>query len=119
MDVAARSAVSRAEGLVRSARSYVYAVVNEIWAALARGEPLSNGLRASFAVAMTNTHRCCTEAVGLLYKTNGGSSVYARCQLDRCFRDIHTVSQHHFTSLAFDEKAGQVLLGLEPAGLMF
>jgi indole-3-acetate monooxygenase len=115
----AQVAVSRAEGLVRSARSLAYEVVTEIWEALERGEALSNELRASFAAAMTNTHRSCTEAVDLLYKTNGGSSVYARCPLDRCFRDIHTVSQHHFTSVAFDEKAGQVLLGLEPADQMF
>ena len=112
-------AVSQAEGLVRSARSLVYEVVNEIWATLVRGERLSQKLRASFAVAMTNTHRNCSQAVDLLYKTNGGSSVYARCPLDRCFRDMHTINQHHFTSLAFDEKAGQVLLGLEPADQMF
>ena len=93
--------------------------MNEIWATLVRGERLSQKLRASFAVAMTNTHRNCSQAVDLLYKTNGGSSVYARCPLDRCFRDMHTINQHHFTSLAFDEKAGQVLLGLEPADQMF
>ncbi len=115
----AQVAVSRAEGLVRSARSLVYEVVNEIWSTLVRDQPLSNELRASFAVAMTNAHRSCTEAVDLLYKTNGGSSVYARCPLDRCFRDIHTVNQHHFTSVAFEEKAGQVLLGLEPMDQMF
>jgi alkylation response protein AidB-like acyl-CoA dehydrogenase len=112
-------AISQAEGLVRSARSLVYEVVNEIWAVLVRGERLSPQLRASFAVAQTNTHRSCTQAVDLLYKTNGGSSVYARCPRDRCFRDMHTINQHHFTSLAFDEKAGQVLLGLEPADQMF
>jgi hypothetical protein len=71
-------------------------------------------------IAVTNAHRSCVEAVDLLYKTNGGSSVYTReCSLDRCFRDIHTVNQHHFTSVALDEKAGQVLLGLEPADQMF
>jgi indole-3-acetate monooxygenase len=112
-------AVAQAEGLVRSARSLVYEAVSEIWATLVRGEPLSQQLRASFVVAQTNAHRSCTQAVDLLYRTNGGSSVYARCPLDRCFRDMHTINQHHFTSLAFDEKAGQVLLGLEPADQMF
>jgi len=112
-------AVSQAEGLVRSARCYVYEVVNEIWAALSRGEVPSASLRANAAVATTNANRSCTQAVDLLYKMNGGSSVFARCPLERCFRDIHTVAQHHFASLAFDEKAGQVLLGLEPADQMF
>jgi crotonobetainyl-CoA:carnitine CoA-transferase CaiB-like acyl-CoA transferase len=52
---------------------------------------------------MTNTHTSCTEAVNLPYKTNGGSWVYAECPLDRCFRDVHIVIQHHFTLVAFDE----------------
>jgi indole-3-acetate monooxygenase len=115
----AQVAISQAEGLVRSARSFVYEVVDEIWLALVKGEALPLDLRASFAAATTNAHRSCSAAVDLLYKINGGSSVYARCPLDRCFRDIHTISQHHFTSVAFDEKAGQVMLGLEPADQMF
>jgi indole-3-acetate monooxygenase len=115
----AQVVVSQAEGLIRSARSFVYEVINEIWGFLVRKEPLSQGLRASFAAATTNAHRSCTKAVDFLYKANGGASVYPRCPSDRCFRDIHTISQHHFTSVAFDEKAGQVMLGLEPADQMF
>jgi alkylation response protein AidB-like acyl-CoA dehydrogenase len=115
----AQVAISRAEGLVRSARSHVFEVIGEIWEALVQGDSLSSDLRASYQVANTNAHRSCTEAVDLLYKSNGGSSVYARGPLDRCFRDIHTISQHNATSLAMDEKAGQVLLGLEPADHMF
>src|SRR3984957_15705552 len=86
---------------------------------LVRKEPLSQGMRARFAPATTNAHRSCTKAVDFLYKASGGASVYARWPLDRCFRDIHTISQHHFTSVAFDEKAGQVMLGLPPADQMF
>jgi alkylation response protein AidB-like acyl-CoA dehydrogenase len=112
-------AISRAEGLVRSARSLVFEVMGEIWETLVRGDSPSSNLRASYQVANTNAHRSCTAAVDLLYKVNGGSSVYARGPLDRCFRDIHTINQHNATSLAMDEKAGQVMLGLEPADQMF
>jgi len=115
----AQAATSRAEGLVRSARSHVFEVMAEIWTNLKRAENLSQKLRASYAVAVTNAHRSCTEAIDLLYKINGGSSVYARGPLDRCFRDMHTINQHHLASLAFDEKAGQVLLGLEPVDQFF
>jgi alkylation response protein AidB-like acyl-CoA dehydrogenase len=114
-----QSTVARAEGLVRSSRSHVFDVMNEIWTALSRGEPLSPIVRASYSIAVTNAHRNCTEAVDLLFKANGGSSVYSRGPLDRCFRDIHTINQHHLASLAFDEKAGQVLLGLEPGDQFF
>ena len=115
----AQATISRAEGLVRSSRSHVHEVMREIWATLVRGEPLSAQLRASYAIAVTNAHRSCSKAVDLLYKANGGSSVYARGPLDRCLRDIHTMSQHHLASVTMDEKAGQVLLGLEPVDQLF
>jgi indole-3-acetate monooxygenase len=115
----AQVAISQAEGLVRSSRAHVFDVLSEIWATLKRGEPLSQQLRASYAAAITNTHRSCTNAVDLLYKANGGSSVYSHGPLDRCFRDMHTINQHHAASLAFDEKAGQVMLGLQPADQVF
>jgi alkylation response protein AidB-like acyl-CoA dehydrogenase len=115
----AQVAVAQADGLVRSARSFVYDVASEVWDALTRDSALSKELRATFVIAMTNAHRSCVKAVDLLYKANGGSSVYARCPLDRCFRDIHTVDQHHFTSVAFDEKAGRVILGLEQVDELF
>jgi indole-3-acetate monooxygenase len=115
----AQVAIASAEGLVKSARSLVFEVIGEIWETLVRGALPSPNLRASYQIANTNAHRSCTAAVDLLYKVNGGSSVYARGPLDRCFRDIHTINQHNATSLAMDEKAGQVLLGLEPADQMF
>ena len=116
---AAQSTVAQAEGLVRSSRSHIFQVMGEIWATLMRGESLSTQLRASYTIAVTNAHRNCTKAVDLLFKANGGSSVYARGPLDRCFRDMHTINQHHLASSAFDEKAGQVLLGLEPVDQFF
>jgi alkylation response protein AidB-like acyl-CoA dehydrogenase len=114
-----QSVVAKAEGLVRSSRSHIFEVMGEIWDALTRGEMLSAKLRASYTIAVTNAHRSCTEAVDILYKINGGSSVYTRGPLDRCFRDIHTINQHHLASMSFDEKAGQVLLGLEPVDQFF
>lgn len=115
----AQVAVAQAEGLVRSARSFVYDAATEVWDVLTRDNTLTKELRATFVIAMTNAHRSCVKAVDLLYKANGGSSVYARFPLDRCFRDIHTVDQHHFASVAFDEKAGRVMLGLEQVDELF
>jgi len=50
-------AISRAEGLVRSARSHVFEVLGEVWATLIRCDSLSSKLRASYHVANTNAHR--------------------------------------------------------------
>lgn len=115
----AQAALAQAEGLVRSARALAYSEIESAWATLEAGEQLSLEARANFAIAVTTTHRNCVQAIDLLYHVNGGSSVYARCPLERCFRDIHTLAQHHFTSAAIDEAAGQALLGLEAPELLF
>jgi len=51
----AQVATSRAEGLVRSARSHVFEVLGEVWATLVRGDSLSSNLRASCHVANTRS----------------------------------------------------------------
>jgi indole-3-acetate monooxygenase len=69
---------------------------------------------------MAHTNSACTQAVELLYKANGGASVYSRNAFDRRLRDIQTTNQHTVVSLKTWEVMGRVLLGLEPNyGLLF
>jgi hypothetical protein len=65
---------------------------------------------------MLNTHiyQTCTDAVQLLYKVRGGSSVYTGGDLDRCLRDSVTMNQHVMNSLRSYAMGGRVLLGLPP-----
>ena len=55
-----------------------------------------------------------SQAVDLMYKTASGTALYASHPLDRCFRDIHTASQHFVVSTKIVEAAGRVFLGLKP-----
>jgi indole-3-acetate monooxygenase len=69
---------------------------------------------------MVHASTVCTQAVELLYKANGGSSVYTGNAFDRRLRDLQTVNQHAVVSLRTWEVMGRVLLGLEPNyGLLF
>jgi hypothetical protein len=69
---------------------------------------------------MVHASTACTQAVELLYKASGGSSVYSRSTLERRLRDIQTINQHVVVSLKTWEVTGRVLLGLEPSyGLLF
>ena len=54
--------------------------------------------RARIRLAATNVGVRCAEAVDLAYNTGGGSSVYSSSPLQRCFRDIHTATQHLMVS---------------------
>lgn len=64
--------------------------------------------------------KCGTQAVELLYKANGGASVYSGNPLERRLRDIQAAGQHTVVSMKTWEAAGRVLLGLDPQhGVLF
>jgi alkylation response protein AidB-like acyl-CoA dehydrogenase len=113
-EVNAQMMVARAEGLVGSARGFVFDVMGEIWDALRRGDPLTPRQRARFRLCLVTATEQCVEAVDLMYRIGGGSSLYATNPLDRHLRDIHTVQQHQVLSAKIIEAAGRVLLDLEP-----
>jgi hypothetical protein len=53
-------------------------------------------------------------AVDLVYLTGGATSLYATCPIERAFRDVHAIPQHHAVHPQGLEAIGQVLYGLEP-----
>jgi alkylation response protein AidB-like acyl-CoA dehydrogenase len=116
----AQCAVAQAEALVSSARGFVFEAVGDLWNTLLTGDFPSHKQRARARLAMVHASTACTQAVELLYKANGGSSVYSGDAFDRRLRDIQTVNQHAVVSLKTWEVTGRVLLGLEPNyGLLF
>jgi hypothetical protein len=47
-----------------------------------------------------------------MYELGGGSSIYQSSPLQRCFRDVHAVTQHASVSAGSQELAGRALLGV-------
>ena len=116
----AQCAVAHAEAMVSSARGFVFEAYGKVWETLMAGGLPSFDQRARARLAMVNASTACTHAVELLYKANGGSSVYAGNAFDRRLRDIQTVNQHTVVSLKTWEVTGRALLGLDPNyGLLF
>lgn len=116
----AQCALAQAEALVSSARAFVFETFGDMWNALASGERPSHRQRARGRLAMVHCAAACLQAVEILYKANGGSSVYAGNIFDRRLRDVQTANQHTVFSLKTWEVGGRVLLGLEPDyGLLF
>jgi alkylation response protein AidB-like acyl-CoA dehydrogenase len=104
--------VGRAEALVRSARAFLYETVRELppspnWST-AIGDPLTTRIRLASAHAVQSA----AEAVDLMFTAAGTSSIFAGSRLERCFRDIHVVTQHAAVGASNIELAGQFLLGL-------
>ncbi len=116
----AQNAVAQAEALARSARAFVYETFEDMWTTLAALEMPSLEQRAIARLAMVQASAACTQAVELLYKANGGASVYSGNPLERRLRDIQTAGQHTVVSMKTWESAGRVLLGLDPhQGMLF
>jgi len=112
--------LAQAEALVSSARGFVYEAFGDLWNTMAAGDPPSLKQRARGRLAMAHASAVCLQAVELLYKANGGSSVYAGNLFDRRLRDMQTANQHTVVSLKTWEVTGRVLLGLEHNyGLLF
>lgn len=100
--------------MLRSARSFVFEVFDELWAILRSGQAIPLRQKALFRLAICNAYEAGAEIVTLMYRTASGTALYASNPLDRCFRDMHTAAQHFAVSSKFAEAAGRVMLGLKP-----
>ena len=112
-EAGAQHTVARTEALVSSARAFVFETVVDMWSTLLAGKLPSHQQRARGRLAMVHASTACTKAIELLYKANGGSSVYTGNAFDRRLRDIQTINQHTVVSLKTWEVMGRVLLGLD------
>lgn len=109
-----QDAVGRAAAMIGSARAYLYNTIGDLWEAIRAGREPSPAQFAEFQMLNTHIYQTCTDAVQLLYKVRGGSSVYTGGDLDRCLRDSVTMNQHVMNSLRSYAMGGRVLLGLPP-----
>ena len=105
--------VARAEGLLHAARSGLFAAVSAAAEDVARTGAASLHTRALVRVAACHAATACASAVDLAYEAGGGSSIYSKSPLQRCFRDAHVVTAHVMVNSTSLTAAGRVLLGLD------
>jgi alkylation response protein AidB-like acyl-CoA dehydrogenase len=110
----AQTRVSEAESLVRSARLFLFDSLDRLWTTVtATGEaPIVE--RAHVRLAASHAVSSAVQAVDLMYTAAGASAIYASCPLERAFRDVHAITQHHGVQPRVMDSTGRVLLGLEP-----
>jgi alkylation response protein AidB-like acyl-CoA dehydrogenase len=107
--------LGQAESRLRAARLYVYDVVGRVWDACLAGDSLSLTLKAELASAGCHAMREALGAVDSLYRLAGAEAVYTGNILERCFRDLHTGSQHIIFSTYREQELPRILLGVDPA----
>jgi alkylation response protein AidB-like acyl-CoA dehydrogenase len=109
--------LAEAVALVRSARAWLHASVQQTWEAreaILAGGQVSFDERADVLLAAANATRNAAAAVDIVYTVAGATANYRRSPLQRALRDIHAVTQHVGTAPQQYESAGRMLLGLQP-----
>ncbi len=113
-DRGAQSRLSQAEGLVRSARLFLFDTVSRLWDDVLAGGEATIERRALVRLATWHAVTSATQAVDLVYLIGGATSLYTTCPLERAFRDVHAITQHIGVHPRTLETVGRVLFGLEP-----
>lgn len=113
-----QSAVSRAEALIDSARSYLYEVVGSLWTTIDRGLPATIDARRRVRLAGSYAAAMAADSVDLLYNAAGSSSIAGDCPLQRYFRDVHVTTQHHHVNGGELERMGRLRLTGNTDGLV-
>jgi indole-3-acetate monooxygenase len=106
--------LAEAVALVRSARAWLHASVQETWQLLLASGQVSVAERAGLLLAAANATRGAAAAVDLVYTAAGATANYRHSPLQRALRDVHAVTQHMGTAPQQYESAGRMLLGLHP-----
>jgi len=109
----AQTAVAEAEGALGGARSFLIATIEEVWTRVAAGAAIGLAERARVRIAAANAVRGAARAVDRMYELGGGSSIYQSSPLQRCFRDVHVVTQHASVAASSLELAGRALLAID------
>lgn len=109
-----QSSIARAEARLGSARAYTLDVLAELWDCLQRGDLPDEPLVGRFRLSIVHCFESCAEAVDLMYRAAGGTAVYAKCPLDRHFRDIHTMLGHTVVWPGVYQGVGRIFLGMSP-----
>jgi alkylation response protein AidB-like acyl-CoA dehydrogenase len=109
---ATQSEVARAEAALGGARAFLMKTIADVWEVAGQGA-LTLRHRALLRLAATQAATGAAVAVDLMYNAGGGTAIYASSPLQRCFRDVHVLTQHTLVAPATLELVGRVLLGVE------
>jgi alkylation response protein AidB-like acyl-CoA dehydrogenase len=90
----AQLAVAGADAAVRAARALLVDEVGRTWDLVVGGDRVPVEQRARVRLACAHAADAAATAVDLCQRAAGGSAVPMSSPLARCFRDVHTATQH-------------------------
>jgi alkylation response protein AidB-like acyl-CoA dehydrogenase len=107
--------VGEADTALRAARHLLLDETRTVWDHARAGTPVDPGTRTRIMGSAAWVARSATTVVDACYTAGGGSALYETSPLQRCLRDIHTLTQHAAVNENMISRAGAALLGHLPA----
>ncbi|MBM3342995.1 MAG: hypothetical protein FJY56_12915 [Betaproteobacteria bacterium] len=108
----AQFAMGEAEGILRSARAFTLEAVQDLWEDTVKTGAASMEKRAHARLASIHGIRSATQVIERLYPLCGGDSIFEGGLIQRCFQDIHVITQHVQGRLLNIELVGKYKLGV-------
>jgi alkylation response protein AidB-like acyl-CoA dehydrogenase len=109
----AQLAVATAEASTRAARALLHDEVGRTWDLVRSGARVPVDQRARIRLACAHAADAAAAAVDACQRAAGGSAVPVSSPLARCFRDVHTATQHLMLSDRNALTYGRLRLGLD------
>jgi alkylation response protein AidB-like acyl-CoA dehydrogenase len=103
--------LGQADASLRAARNLLRSEADAVWNSAVAGNPISIDGRAPVMAAIAWAVHTCSAVVDSCYKAGGGSSPYDGSPLQRCMRDIQTLTQHAAVAESWLTTSGAAILG--------
>lgn len=106
--------LAEAEGLVQAGRAYLHGSIDDAWRQGEAGATFDNAARAAARLASVTATKLAARAVDLVQDAAGMNAVQSTSEIARCWRDVHTITQHVILGTGRFEIVGRIMLGLDP-----
>ena len=104
--------VGETEATLRAARALTMEAVEELWDDVVRNDAASMEKRAHARLASVHAIRTAAQVIERLYSLSGGDAIFEGGTIQRCFQDVHVLSQHVQGRLLNYELVGKYKLGV-------
>lgn len=111
---ATQASLAQHEAQLQSARTWFYAAIDDAWACLTRGDPLSPAQTSALRLSAAHAARTGAEVTRGMQMLSGMAGIYNSSPIARCVRDANAVTQHAFLGDIVYQNAGAMLFGRDP-----
>lgn len=105
--------VAEAEATLCAGRAFLYETFQDAWEAAVQGKEITLERKLKMQLATTHAIQSAAKAVDFVHDAAGASAIRNEYTFQRYFRDVHTMTQHAFTSASRYESVGSLMLGVE------